>query len=43
MSMFFCEYHQRQEDSDYLGYNVDEETGHEYCDDAVEIMESENE
>lgn len=40
MSMFFCEYHNRLEDSDWVGYVTDED-GSEYCEEAMEEYEAE--
>ncbi|MEK9748242.1 MAG: hypothetical protein VW443_04750 [Pseudomonadales bacterium] len=41
MSMFYCEYHDRLEDSDVVGYGVIR--GREVCDDAIYDIESEDE
>lgn len=36
MSVFFCTAHQRTEDSDWVGFNVNEH-GDEFCDEADDV------
>ena len=39
MSMFWCDYHDRSEDSDKVGFEYDEESGAAYCEEASAILE----
>jgi len=43
MSMFYCDYHQRPEDMEYVGFNETSKPDHFVCDDAVTALEDEKE
>lgn len=41
MSVFYCDYHDRLEDADLVGYNEKEHK--QYCDEAYDILLTEEE